>query len=162
MISYLHEMWHLASSGQLQGIWFWAAVYVFLACLYSVSYQLRVRSWPSTPGTLHRARISEFGAPELIRSERIYHADTSYTYTIKGAEYTGHRVSPWILLTNMTALLNYQLKKISSNENGKVKVFYKPGKPQKSYLLLPGIIGLGITFLLGILPAIGYFVRFYT
>lgn len=162
MLTYLQEMWYLATQGHLQGVWFWAAFYTFLVCAYSVSYQLRVRNWPSTLGTLQRARISEFGAPELVRSERVYHADTSYTYTIQGDEYTGHRVSPWIILTNMTALLNYQLKRISSTENGKVKVFYHLHKPQKSYLLLPGMIGVGITLVLSLLPAIGYYLRFYT
>ena len=161
MSLYLKEMWHLASRGELEGIWFWASVYAFVVCLYSVVYQMRVRRWPGTTGKLNRAAVTEFGAPALTRADREYRADASYTYTVNGNEYSGHRVSPWIVITNMPGLIGRQLDKIDASKSGSVTVYYNPGKPQKSYLVLPGRTGIGVTLILGSLLAVGFFFRFH-
>ena len=154
-------MWNSAIRGELEGVWFWASVYAFVLCVYSVGYQMRVRRWPSTTGILQRAAVSEFGAPSLTRADRQYHADTSYTYTVSGSEYSGHRVSPWIVLTNIPGLIGRQLDKIDSSKSGSVTVFYNPNRPQKSYLVLPGRLGAGVTLILGSLLALGFFIRFH-
>ena len=157
-------MWDSASRGDLEGIWFWASAYVFLVCGYSVIYQIRVRRWANTIGSLHHATVSKFGSTDQNPSEQSYHADTHYTYTIQGKNYSGHRVSPWLMLTNnnLRALLRRQLKGIESTPSGEVKVFYNPKTPKKSYLVLPGKWGIGLTLLLSSLPGIGYLFRYHS
>ena len=61
MMDYFERMWVLAANGNGQGVFFWCAVYMLVMLLYSLMYQIRVTSWPSTEGELIKDRIREFG-----------------------------------------------------------------------------------------------------
>jgi hypothetical protein len=156
-------MWSLATQGELQGIWFWAALYTFLVCGYSTAYQLRILTWPRTIGSLHNVAISKFGYPRQAKAEQDYHAKARYSYSVSNHHYEGHRISPWVIVTNhnLRGLLKKQLSAIRSNDTGMVDVFYNPNRPGKSFLVLPSKLGVWITFMLGVVPSVAYFHNYY-
>ena len=90
-------------------------------------------------------------------------ATSLYTYTVDGKEYQGRRVSPWIMITshNMLGILKYQLKHVQRFDNGKVKVFYSPQNPQKSYLVKPGIKGQILTVIFALIPIALYWSKYH-
>ena len=63
LVVYFQDMWRFAVEGQAQGVWFWAAFYTFIVCLWSLIFQLRTRYWPCTPGEL--AEIGAYILTEL-------------------------------------------------------------------------------------------------
>ena len=154
-------MWSLALQGETQGVWFFGALYALAACGYSSAYQLRIRSWPSTIGVLHSASVKVFGYRPNDRSETQYKAQACYSYGVSDASYEGHRVSPWLLLSNMPGLLGRQLSGIQRDPSGAVQVYYHPKRPAKSFLVLPGKLGLVVTLALGLLPLLGYLNRYH-
>jgi hypothetical protein len=155
-------MWDLALQGDKQGIWFWAAVYAFLICGYSVLFQLLIRSWPNTRGELKSLGLNKFGAA-IVLSDQDYLADALYTYQIEGKTYQGKRISPWIIVASHNAqfILKHQLTKVETFPDNKVKVFYKPSNPAKSWLILPSKSGVFMTVLISLLPALSYWLEFY-
>lgn len=163
MASYMADMWSLALHGELQGIWFWAALYAFLMCGYSVVYQLRVHRWPSTSGMLHNVSIEIFGYTESVKSEQEYRVDAHYTYRVAGQDYAGRRVSPWIVLVGpgLEWILRKQLAAVNTSATGAVQVFYNPKRPAKSFLVLPSKLGVWITLVLSLVLGLGYLHRFY-
>lgn len=163
VIDYVREMWHLALDGELQGIWFWGALYALVLCSYSVVMQWRTRSWPSTEGELIKASIESFGAEEPVPSERDYTADALYRYTVSGQSFEGKRVSPWVFVAsrNLTSLIEKQLSGIEHLPGGKVAVYYHPRRPHKSYLAVAGKLGIGITVLVAAAPMLLYVSRFH-
>ncbi|MDF2179768.1 DUF3592 domain-containing protein [Aliiglaciecola sp. CAU 1673] len=163
LLSYFWQMWELAINGELQGIWFWAAVYMLLVCGYSLVYQVRTRAWPFTKGQLLGLDVSKFGATERDSSAQDYVAEALYRYTIDGVEYTGTRISPWIFVAshNARSLLQKQLSAIQRYPDGRVKVFYHPVNPQKAFLILPGWLGIAVTSVLGILPLLTYYLKYH-
>lgn len=156
-------MWSLALQGELQGIWFWSATYAVLVCGYSVAYQFSIRSWPSTLGSLNEAIVARFGYSQRVTSDQEYRAETFYSYSVSNQKYRGRRVSPWIIVAshNLRFVLKKQLSGVKSDSNGMVDVFYKPNRPEKSFLVKPGIAGMGVTFVLGSVLAIAYLFRFH-
>ena len=158
---YFSSMWSLALEGETQGVWFWAAMYAIAACGYSLFFQLRVRSWPSTTGELKQAGVEVFGFRPNDRSDTMYAAKSSYTYGVSDETFEGSRISPWVVLTNVQSLLRSQLSKIQYDASGAVVVFYHPRRPAKSFLVLPGKLGLLVTVVLGLLPLVGYLNRYY-
>ena len=162
MSDYILQMWDLALQVHRQGVWFWAAVYAFLICGYSLIFQLLIRSWPGTKGQLLQLGLDKFGASNIL-AEQDYHADALYTYQVGTKTYQGKRVSPWIIIAshNARAVLKRQLSKVQTYPDGKVKVFYKPSNPAKSWLILPSKFGLVMTILFGFLPALSYWIEFY-
>ena len=162
MLDYIQHMWNLALGGGRQGVWFWVAVYAFLICGYSVLFQLIIRSWPSTRGQLNHLGLDKFGSA-IILSDQDYHADALYTYQIEHKIYHGKRVSPWIIIAshNVQFILKHQLSKLETYPDNKVRVFYKPSNPAKSWLILPSKFGIVITTLIGVLPAFSYWLEFY-
>ena len=56
MLDYLQTMFDLALRKELQGLHFWATVYVLVVLLGTLWHVLRVRRWPSTQGQLLRWR----------------------------------------------------------------------------------------------------------
>lgn len=52
LFDYLHKMFELAALGEVQGIWFWSAIYALSICSYSVYLQIRTRYWRATQGKL--------------------------------------------------------------------------------------------------------------
>ncbi len=163
MASYISDMWSLVTQGELQGIWFWGATYTFLVCGYSMAYQIRIRSWPSTTGTLHDASIAKFGSTKQNPSDQEYQVNALYSYWVSNHHYEGHRVSAWIILTNnnLRVLLKKQLSEVKPGPAGLVDVFYNPNHPGKSFLLRPSITGIWITLVLGITPCVAYLHKYY-
>lgn len=163
MLDYFADMWAMASQGKLQGIWFWAAVYVLLLCCYSLVLQVRMRNWPSVQGRLLNAEIGRFGGPEWARSEQQFVTDALYEYSVDGQQYSGTRVSPWVIVTshNLRGLLRWQMAGIQGDEAGNVAVYYHPAKPAKSYLKVASVTGIVVTAIVAILPFMLYYVRFY-
>lgn len=155
-------MFQLASAGRLQGIWFWAALYAFVVCTYSLVFQIRTRYWANTKGKLTSLDINTFGAREWSLSDQEYVGQALYAYTVNGIHYDGTRISPWLFVASHNAkiILHKQLSKIQQYPDGKVKVFYNHKNPRKSYLILPGKIGITVTLVLSILPAILFYVKY--
>ena len=162
IFDYFLHMWDLALQGDRQGIWFWAAVYVFLLCGYSVFFQLLIRTWPSVKGQLKHIGIDKFAAA-IILSEQDYQADALYNYQIKDKTYQGKRISPWVIVAKHNAqfVLKKQLSKVETSPDGKVSIFYKPSNPAKSWLILPSKFGIVMTLLISVLPAFSYWLEFY-
>ena len=163
MTDYVQEMWRLARGGEVQGVWFFAALYALLLCGYSLAFQLRTRRWPSVRGVLLQAEVASFGAAEPVLSERDYVTDAAYRYEVAGEAYEGKRVSPWIVVASHNArrLIEMQLAWIDRGSDGTATVYYNPRKPGRSYLVLPGKVGMGVTAVIALLPAAGYLSRFH-
>ena len=163
MTSYLQEIWELTKAAEVQGIWFWAALYALIVCGYSVIYQLRVRSWPSAEGTLDEACLGKFGAPEHSISDQEYQLEVTYSYEVSGTQYHGTRVSPWLIIAshNQRGILKTQLRGIKYHAPNRVDVIYNPSKPSKSFLVRPGRLGLFVTLLIAVVPFLAYFIKFH-
>lgn len=161
--AYGQTMVSLALAGELQGIWFWAAVYSLLLCGFSLRYQLRVRSWSSTRGRLLSAATETFGATAPLRAEQDYVLKARYQYEVDGEAYEGKRVSAWQVVAshNAKAILEQQLKGVTTYPPDGVRVFYNPKRPAKSFLVLPGYGGLAATLLFALAPLATYVLRFH-
>lgn len=162
-IDYLQDMWRLAMEANPQGIWFWAGVYAFVVCMYSVVFQIRTRSWPVAEGELVQAGVKKFGARDVVLANQDYVSKALYHYSVSGVVYEGKKVSPWIIVAshNMRFILEKQMSTIQYHPNSKVKVFYDPAKPQKSYLIIAGKVGLVITSLIGLAPLVLYILKYH-
>lgn len=134
-----------AQTGRSEG--FFALLFFGLgfACLYSIFYQLRLRSWPSTPGQLLKADTREFGAAKLVPAETDYINAVAYEYAVNGEDYLGKRFSPWVVVAshNLKFLLEKQQEGFEAGQT--VSVYYNPRKPAKAFLKRPGIVGLAVT-----------------
>lgn len=162
MTDYVLHMWTLAMQGDRQGVWFWASFYVFLICSYSVFTQWRIRRWPSAMGQLKHLGLDKFGTA-IILADQDYRADALYTYQIAGKTYQGKRISPWIIIGSHNAqfVLKKQLSKVETLPDGKVRIYYNPANPAKSWLILPSKFGTVFTFLISVLPAFSYWLEYY-
>ena len=162
-LNYLQKMIDLASEGELQGIWFWASLYMLVVCSFSTYFQIRTRFWASTQGKLHKLGIETFGNTNEL-SEQQYQGKALYSYTVDGETYQGKRISPWVIVTNYNAraLLAKQTSGVHVTSQNEVTVFYNPKKPQKSFLLKANKLGIVVTFVTAIVPLLSYLGRFYT
>lgn len=158
MIEYINEMWVLSLEGEKQGILFFISLYALLLCSYSFVRQCLIRRWPVTKGILLNSSISEWGITERLRAEQDYAADVTYRYSVSGKEYTGTKLSPWIIIASHNArfVLSNQLKGLRKYRDGSVDVYYHPRRPGKSLLILPGYWGMLVTLSLALLPMIFY------
>ncbi len=163
IIDFVQTMWALALAGEIQGIWFFTAIYCFVLCSYSTLRQISNLNWHSTWGSLTRLQVDKFGAGEWAKSDQNYASSALYEYKVDGKNYTGKRISPWIFVVSHNAkfVLERQLKGAEIDNNGRVKVFYNPKNPQKSYLILPNIPGIVITLAIAIVPMISFYFKFY-
>ena len=163
LIIYFQDMWQLAIQGQAQGIWFWAALYTFVVCVYSLIFQIRTRHWPFTLGELAEIGVDKFGATDLVKSNQDYAAKALYKYNVSGVVYDGTRISPWIFVVSHNAkfVLEKQMSSIQRFPGEKVKVFYKPNNPKKSYLIIAGKAGISITLLISALPLILFYFKYH-
>ena len=163
LIIYFQDMWQLASQGQAQGIWFWAALYVFIVCVYSLIFQIRTRYWPFTPGELAELEVEKHGATESVKSNQDYTSTALYKYNVSGVAYDGTKISPWVFVVSHNArfVLKKQMSSIQRLPDGKVKVFYNPNNPKKSYLITAGKVGICITLLICALPLILFYFKYH-
>ncbi len=163
LIIYFKEMWQLAIEGQKQGIWFWAAIYVFIVCTYSLIFQIRTRFWPYTQGELVELGLEKFAATERVKSNQDYVSKALYTYTVSGLTYEGSRISPWIFVAshNARVVLEKQMSIVDRTPDGRVNVFYNPDNPKKCYLIIAGKTGICITLSICVLPLISYYINYH-
>ncbi|WP_371379351.1 hypothetical protein [Thalassotalea aquiviva] len=163
MHEYFLSMWSLAIEGEKQGILFYATLYTSVLLCYSTVYQLKIRSWPSTKGSLVNRNISNWGAKEWATSDQNYVVNALYKYKVGQQEYVGKRVSPWIIIAshNMKFVLEKQLNGIQKEEDGSIRVFFNPKRPQKSFLIKPGNIGLIFTLGLAVIPMLAYWLGYH-
>ncbi len=163
ILNYFRQMFWLAAEGHTQGIWFWASVYAFVVCSCSARFQIRTRNWPSTKGKLAHLGIKKFGATEGATSNPEYFGKALYTYLVSGIQYEGSRLSPWIFVVSYNArfVLEKQRAGIQTYPDGGVKVYYNPGNPNKSYLIVAGKTGIVVTVLLSTLPFVCYWIKYY-
>ena len=161
--NYIQQMWELALKGEIQGVWFWGAVYTLAVCGYSLIFQLRTRSWPFTTGELVEAEVEKFGATDPVKSNQEYVSKALYRFTVSGVDYEGTRISPWVFVAshNARAILKKQMSAIYRYPGGKVKVFYNSGNPQKSFLIVAGRVGIFITLVIAALPFVSYVIRYH-
>lgn len=160
---YFQKMWQLAIQGQTQGIWFWSALYVFIICVYSLILQVRTRHWPFVQGELAEFGVEKFGSTVLVKSNQDYVSKALYHYNVDDIAYSGTRISPWIFVAshNVRVILEKQMSSIQRFPDGKVKVFYNPNNPKKSFLIVAGKIGICITLTISVLPIILFYFKYY-
>jgi hypothetical protein len=163
IISYIQQMWLLATSGDTQGVWFFAALYIFIVATYSVAFQLYTRSWPCTQGALLNLGSDEFGA-SFRRSDQNYVTRALYRYRVGGTDYEGHRLSPWVIVASHNArfVLRWQRRNVQPTSAGCIGVYYNPRNPKKSYLKVAGRAGICFTMLLALLPLLSFYLRYDT
>lgn len=140
----------------------WAfSLYFILVASYSLFFQVRSRQWPSVWG---EPLTEEVGVliPDHVASERDYRVRVLYRYSVADQVYEGHRLSPWVIVASHNArlVLQQQMKGITRNDKGQVKVFFNPRNPQKSYLILPGYFGMVLTLMLGLFPMWLYVLKY--
>ncbi|WP_100657439.1 DUF3592 domain-containing protein [Alteromonas flava] len=162
-MEYIDTMWQLAANGERQGVLFFICLYCFVILGFSFYKQIRASQWPHTWGTLRKKGIRQFGAPEILPSDRDFVVDALYDYQVDGQPYQGKKVSAWVIVASYNArkLLDLQLRDVIFREDGKVKVFYHPQKPSNSLLIKPGRWGLLVTFLIATVPFIWYTYHFH-
>lgn len=140
MLDYLHRMLDLALRKELQGIHFWATLYVLVVLAGSLWHALRVRRWPQVEGQLLDLGIRPLGGPDPGTRDQDYVPSALYRYEVNGRSYTGQGISIWKMsasgmLRNTAKLLPAQ---VSPDETGRIAIYYNPGRPEKSLLLRPG------------------------
>lgn len=133
-------MFDLASHKELQGIHFWATVYVLIVLAGSLWHIVRVRRWPSTQGQLLELGVRPLGTPESGSGDQDHVPSALYRYRVDGVEHQGREISVWKMSASgalrKTALLLPRL--VKADASGAVDVFYHPRRHDKSVLLRPG------------------------
>lgn len=148
MFDYPMLMFELMLKGQVQGIFFWVVFYTTVACIVSFVIQIKIMRWPSVIGTLIKLEIGGSGSEQAVQ-QRDNFLEAEYRYDIAEESYTGKRVSPTVIWTlgGLKCLLKRQIDAVEKLPDGKVRLFYNPKAPQKSYLIRPSKIALGMTLL---------------
>jgi Protein of unknown function (DUF3592) len=158
MLEYLQHMFDLALRKELQGIHFWATLYVLIVLAGTLWHALRVRGWPRVEGQLLDLGIRPLGTPELGTCDQDYVPSALYRYQVNGRSYEGREISIWKMsasgmLRNTAKLLPRQVR---PSETGKVPVSYHPRRPQKSVLLRPGWTSIALLSALMVLTVAFY------
>ena len=124
---------------------------------------MRTYTWPDTIGTLVDSEIKKFGGTEWAKTNQDYVVSALYTYTVDNKLYQGKRVSPWVFVTshNMKRVLEKQMQYIQRYGEDKVKVFYNPRNPKKSFLIKPGRKGQLFTAFLAVMPLAMYLSKYH-
>ncbi|WP_148714469.1 DUF3592 domain-containing protein [Chitinolyticbacter meiyuanensis] len=159
MVEYLKQMVDLTLRKELQGIHFFATLYVAFVLGGSLWQCLRQRRWSKTRGRLLRVGIRALGETDGGASNRDYVPDALYLYQVDDVEYQGTEISVWKmsasgLLKNTAYMLP---KKVTADEHGNVDVYYNPKRPKKSLLLRPGPSTL-IVLAGAMVGAVGFYV----
>jgi len=162
MLEYISDMWALAIDGQKRGVVFFIALYAMLVVGWSFVYQCRIRRWPATAGSLAAAGIEKFGHANRL-TDQDYRVSALYSYRVNGSRYQGKRVSSWVVVAshNAKAVLNRQLAGIQHLPDNGVMVFYNPRRPDKSFLIQPGMVSLIFTLTVAVGPLMLYWVNYH-
>ena len=163
IFEYGREMWALALAGDVRGLFFWCSVYALVLLFYSAVYQIRISRWPNIHGEVLQSGVKRFGGTESNRAEQSYSTSARYRYTVDGDEHTGERVSPWVIVAshNVRAVLEKQMASIETDKQNRVRVFFNPRAPHKSFLIRPGWLGISVTLSLAVLPAVLYWLKYH-
>jgi len=99
----------------------------------------------------------------MAKSDQNYASKALYNYEVSGVNYEGARVSPWLMLVsyNLRFIIEKQMSYIQRSSDGKVKVFYNPNNPKKSFLIIAGKMGIGITLIISVLPLISFYYKYH-
>ena len=128
-------------------------LYSVAASAYGFIYCVRINKWPSVFGDLEQFEVDRL-SPNMQISDQNYSAEVRYLYKVDGKEYTGHRLSPFLMMVshNLQFILRLQMGYVETRKDGKVRVYYNPRRPQKSYLIPPGVIGYGFILAFMLIP----------
>jgi hypothetical protein len=88
-------MLDLALRKELQGIHFWATLYVLIVLVGSLWHALRVRAWPQTEGQLLSLGTRPLGSSGLDTRNQDYVPSALYRYQVNGLSYEGREISIW-------------------------------------------------------------------
>jgi hypothetical protein len=135
------------------------AIYCLALGGFALFYCLRIRRWSSVFGELKQTNVELLSTSTIITRDQNYFAQVSYTYNVDGKEYQGRRLSPFIIIAsyNLRFLLRLQMKHVETRDDGRIRVFYNPQRPEKSYLIPPRTTGLITVISVMFLPLIMYF-----
>ncbi len=135
------------------------AVYSLLVGAFSLFHYTRIGRWPSVIGALNSAAVAG-QTPSAVSSDRNYSAEVSYQYNIEGKSYEGSRLSPFLVMAthNLRSLIRHQMKGIEIIQDGGVRVFYNPARPEKSYLISTSSIGYASIISIMFLPLVAYLI----
>ena len=135
-------LWPKASPARMVGLLF-AYFPVYLLCVdWTGVFLLRIRTdhrdrpslqWPAVSGKILQCRQES----HHWRSTR-YWVDVTYTYTVNGREYVGHRIAPWSV--DLEELNNSDRPSTFAAAHpvgSHVYVYYEPEHPDNA-VLLPG------------------------
>jgi hypothetical protein len=133
------------------------AAYCIVTGCYALFYCIRISRWPSVIGVFIQKEIAVWSS-SAVTSDNNYFVQISYLFKVDGKEYRGHRLSPFIIIAshNLRFLLRLQMKHVDISDDGKVRVFYNPRRPEKSYLIPPSATGYIIIISFMFLPLIAY------
>ena len=104
-------------------------LYLIGVSVYIAFYTRGVMKWPYVIGELKTAGTGPLGEPGQVA------ARIEYVYEIEGIEYAGRRLSMWTASGHVKKTIAKQLAKIEYVGKNRVKVYYNPRKPAKSYLV---------------------------
>ena len=143
MLNDLDSFFAAVFAGDEQAIILLVVIYAALVGLVGLAVCLRIRSWPAASGVLLSSGLETWGAAQRS-DEQDYEAVVRYRYSVDGEAFEGKRLSPTYMIasSNLRFLLNWQMSGITRRGADKVDVFYNPAKPEKSFLIKPGIIML--------------------
>lgn len=128
-------------------------LYSLAASAFGCIYCVRINNWPSVFGDMEQFEPGRL-SPSMRISDQNYSADVRYLYEVDGNEYTGSRLSPFQMVVshNLRFFLRLQMSYVETREDGKVRVYYNPRWPQKSYLVPPGFIGYAFILAFMLIP----------
>ena len=158
MLEYLQRMLDLALHKELQGIHFWATLYVLIVLIGSLWRALRVRGWPRVEGQLLSLGIRPLGTPDLGTSDQDFVPSALYRYQVNGRSYEGREISIWKMSASgvLKNTANLLPARVRPSPTGKVPVYYNPRRPKKSVLLRPGWASISFLSALIVLTAAFY------
>lgn len=153
----MQTFWADLLDGERYAILATCLAYVFVIGIMSIIGCLRIRRWPHTIGTLVEDGVStSIGSP----SERMSSARVRYKYSVADTDYTGKRLSPFVVAATGTKIAEWQKRGIQKLGGDLVTVFYNPARPEKSYLIRPSLTGISGVFLLFTTVAIALWFAF--
>ena len=127
-------------AGERDAILFAAAFYFLLMAVLATIQMVRLSRWPSVIGDLRKEGIGLDWADGFRPDENEYSAHVQYEYIVNGQIHEGDRLNPWSAMAthNLRNLLRVQFRWIERRDGDRVRVYYNPRNPEKSYLHVPG------------------------
>ncbi len=116
IINYFSQMWSLVLQREPEGMAFYLAVFMLLGGLNSIRIQLRARSMPYVYGKYEESSLE---------NSNDQNAALKYTYDVNGRIYENTRLNP------MGGEIDPEIKRPL---DGRLKVYYAPRSPEKSFI----------------------------